>query len=199
MTESPVMTPDFVEQVLAAQAIVRRDWAGVRCAAATCDGPVSAGTYSCRKCMTDEERESAALLRRWAKPLVDRWLPHLWPACWFWPLPDTGGARWASETTSLFNWQQGRCAICWWQETRPEARRCRESGLVQDHNHATGMLRGYLCIWCNSSEGHRTSDGRFLNYRLRPPTELLGIRFRYGRKMRSVEESAGQLSFGDAF
>ncbi|MFE6055389.1 endonuclease domain-containing protein [Kitasatospora sp. NPDC056446] len=194
------MTPDFVEQVLAARAIVRRDWVGARCeAASSCNGHVAAGTPSCHQCMTAEEREGVILLRRWAEPFVNRWLPHIWPACWFWPLPDTGGAHWASDTASLFDWQQGRCAICWWREDQSAVGRLREFRLVQDHDHATGMLRGYLCIWCNASEGHHTTDGRFLNYRLRPPARLLGIRFRYGRKARSHQESPGQLSFGDAF
>ena len=198
---SSVMTPEFVQQVLDARAVVRRDWAGARCAATVgCDGHVAAGTPSCRHCLTAEERESAILLRRWAEPFVYRWLPHIWPACWFWPLPDTGGAHWTAETASLFDWQQGRCAICGWQEERSTLRHRRQKyGLVQDHDHTTGMLRGYLCIWCNSSEGHYTTDGRFLNYRVRPPAELLGIRFRYGRKTRADQESPGQLSFGDAF
>lgn len=120
------------------------------------------------------------------------------PACWSWPATrpgrsdihrrfwdgiDTTGysekamellqeAADALETDSeaLTTWQDGRCAVC--GET---GRR-----LVIDHDHATGLVRGWLCFSCNTREGAAVGPGTvFIRYRKRPPTAILGLAIRY--------------------
>lgn len=65
-----------------------------------------------------------------------------------WPLPSTL----ASHRLTLAGYkrmyasQDGACAIC-------EAKR-EPMGLVIDHNHATGKVRGLLCNACNIGIGH---------------------------------------------
>jgi hypothetical protein len=126
------------------------------------------------------------------------------PACWSWPVPEnvadwqpapdptaallaaaglaipTGTPEDAAESRGvalLSWWQQGRCAIC----GRPD------NYLVDDHDHATGMIRGYLCTSCNTREGVTKGEtvGPFARYRDRPPTAILGIRLRYWDAFRS--------------
>ncbi|RPE27250.1 endonuclease domain-containing protein [Kitasatospora cineracea] len=116
------------------------------------------------------------------------------PACWKWPLPTaepgpgpeagTGQDDLTAEAAEdlreiladdpeerdralLVAWQGGRCAIC---------NRRRE--LVDDHDHATGLLRGLLCSSCNTIEG-RSTQPIFVRYRERPPTAILQLRIRY--------------------
>jgi hypothetical protein len=116
------------------------------------------------------------------------------PACWSWPVPANiadwqpapdptvallvaAGLNMPQDTAEdrdralLTWWQQGRCAIC----GRPDLR------LVDDHDHATGLTRGYLCTSCNTREGTTTrdTDGPFAGYRARPPVTILGIQLRY--------------------
>lgn len=100
------------------------------------------------------------------------------PACWSWPLPFSDGTEPPSSPQMpedsgrdlLIAWQDGRCALC--GET---------GALVEDHDHETGMVRGFLCRTCNSMEGHASegADGRIGCYRERPPTVILGIGFQY--------------------
>ena len=81
------------------------------------------------------------------------------PACWSWPVTV------AADERSLIAWQAGRCAVC----GRPAFNR--------DHDHATGLLRGYLCRSCNASEGtaHTGQAPIFAKYRRLPPAVLLGL------------------------
>ena len=54
----------------------------------------------------------------------------------------------------LYNAQEGRCAMC-----RISAPSFGRKGLVVDHNHQTGQLRGLLCLRCNIALGwFETSD-----------------------------------------
>ena len=80
------------------------------------------------------------------------------PHCWSWPVTDAdrlGG--------SLHLWQRGRCATCG-----------EEDRLVRDHDHETGMVRGYLCRGCNTSEG--SSNHRvFQRYRRWNPARILDV------------------------
>lgn len=60
------------------------------------------------------------------------------PMCMLWPIPEPGMTMW--------DWQNGECAICglvYWADR-----------LVLDHDHTTGLDRGYLCRSCNAGEGH---------------------------------------------
>ena len=65
------------------------------------------------------------------------------PACASWPVPSTfnPGGLWCE----LALWHDGRCGICGpcWGD------------LVLDHDHETGLVRGYLCRGCNAKEGAR--------------------------------------------
>jgi hypothetical protein len=70
---------------------------------------------------------------------------------------------------ALALWQDGRCAIC--GKTRD---------LVCDHDHETGLVRGWLCHSCNTTEGtNQEPDTIFARYRERPPAAILGITTRY--------------------
>lgn len=62
------------------------------------------------------------------------------PACVNWPIPERG--------MSMAQWQDGRCAVCGFTATP----------LVTDHDHVTGLERGYLCRSCNTSEGQSGAD-----------------------------------------
>lgn len=55
----------------------------------------------------------------------------------------------------LWTWQAGRCAMC--------GRRAGDA-LVEDHCHATGLVRGFLCRSCNSCEGW-SSDAKWDGWR----------------------------------
>jgi hypothetical protein len=50
----------------------------------------------------------------------------------------------------LFEKQKGRCAIC--RSTSPGRKRAKF--FCVDHDHATGQVRGLLCIGCNLILGH---------------------------------------------
>lgn len=70
---------------------------------------------------------------------------------------------------ALALWQDGRCAICG-----------KVRDLVCDHNHETGLVRGWLCQSCNTAEGtNREPDTIFARYRERPPAAILGVTARY--------------------
>lgn len=108
------------------------------------------------------------------------------PACWEWTgVPDP--ATWtlppdllavAPELADcsdycagvmLREWQADRCAICG----------RRGLTLLQDHDHATGLVRGYLCTSCNTREGFSLGGGPIGRYRERNPANMLGLRIRY--------------------
>ena len=64
------------------------------------------------------------------------------PAFTFWEPPsDTALPEGACPMRA---WQDGRCGLCGFRDR-----------LVEDHDHATGMVRGMLCRQCNSAEGLR--------------------------------------------
>lgn len=123
------------------------------------------------------------------------------PVCWYWPAeqPTTEDARrkffeqferqgrspeqiqvlWdlecvadviaGSDLGALERWQDGRCAVCG-----------RHADLVCDHDHATGLVRGWLCRSCNATEGkNQEPDTIFTKYRERPPAAILGLNIRY--------------------
>ncbi len=179
------MTPLLVERVLAAQRLVDRKYWG-RCRGSgkyPCRNGTLDGVPACLRHVSPEERTAVEELLNGARRLVDRWLPHLAPACWFWPLPprlDRSG----NPEDLLFAWQQARCGIC-----GSPGRRGRGTGsdlLVLDHDHKTELARGFLCHSCNKREGLQRpgEDGRYGNYRSRPPALLLGLSTSYGYAVR---------------
>lgn len=108
------------------------------------------------------------------------------PACWSWSgMPDP--AVWQLEPSSFVDrlpadaradhygremihaWQAGRCAIC-----------DQRDALIEDHDHVTGLVRGYLCRSCNIREGvYSASASIFGRYRERHPASMLGLRLVY--------------------
>lgn len=123
------------------------------------------------------------------------------PVCWYWPAepPDAVSAQRAfadqaerngctpeqvevlwdleraaealvgDEAGVLARWHNGRCAICG-----------KERELVCDHDHATGLVRGWLCHSCNTTEGTNFEpDTIFARYRERYPAAILGLSLRY--------------------
>lgn len=60
-----------------------------------------------------------------------------------WPTPQKGGDLW--------EWQDGRCAMCGVMASR----------IVRDHCHDTGLVRGLLCSGCNTAEGTSNYGGRW--------------------------------------
>jgi hypothetical protein len=107
------------------------------------------------------------------------------PACWSWRIPAETAeclARWkrpqgemsAAEHVGLFGWamrlyDQNRCSVC----NQPGPR-------VEDHDHATGLVRGWLCRSCNASEGmNRGPDTIWARYRERNPYSILGVEVPY--------------------
>lgn len=83
-----------------------------------------------------------------------------YPKCMTWPLPVPG--------MGVEEWQAGRCAGCGLAGLR----------LLLDHDHVTGLTRGYLCSRCN----HLTETDRPRWVRWRAgwnPATLLGIRDEY--------------------
>lgn len=53
----------------------------------------------------------------------------------------------------LFLKQDGKCAICGERKKRVGLRRGSRRGLMTDHNHKSGAVRGLLCNRCNGSLG----------------------------------------------
>lgn len=53
----------------------------------------------------------------------------------------------AKERAQRIEWQQGKCVIC--GEVKP---------LCRDHDHNTGLDRGFLCRSCNIGLGHFNDD-----------------------------------------
>lgn len=87
------------------------------------------------------------------------------PACWTWPPPHADLiARVGLEADLLRHWQDGRCAACGILSDR----------LVEDHDHRTGFIRGYLCRSCNTREG-KGGGALLALYRERNPATILGV------------------------
>ena len=65
----------------------------------------------------------------------------------------------AEDVKRMEDTQQGRCLICY---------QIPKTGLVVDHNHTTGQVRGLLCRACNSAIGKLREDpelfARAVNY-----------------------------------
>ena len=94
-----------------------------------------------------------------------------WPACWTWVLPKTDpetldeGDRWQL----MAKWHRERCAVCGMR---------RPYNLINDHDHETGLIRGFLCRSCNTLESHGNQI-IFDRYRLVCPAMVFGLKYPY--------------------
>lgn len=69
----------------------------------------------------------------------------------------------------LSEWQDDRCAIC-------GRRYARWGRLDTDHDHRTGLVRGFLCRPCNTYEGKNpAAGGPWAVYRHRYPAAALDV------------------------
>ena len=151
---------------------------GERCGRLTRAGAVCVGARvpvlgyvfpSCRSHMTELEvltRDAMLAMDRAAEAERFRAIE---PACWSWPLPDYLVEP--GDLDAVAEWQGDRCAIC--------GRRSRLA-LVEDHDHVTGLTRGWLCRSCNAREAlHGPDEWVFARYRQRNPATMLGVRAAY--------------------
>lgn len=105
------------------------------------------------------------------------------PACWSWVVTDeirtdlaaSEAADSLAENVNLFcrgmrAFDHGCCAICG-----------QLGNEVQDHDHETGLVRGWLCRSCNTREGMYPCGGNdvFARYRRWHPYKMLGLQHRY--------------------
>lgn len=124
---------------------------------------------SCKWHLTADEVAQLAIAQRRAS----EWrasMERQEPACWSWPIPLSRPFKdWqdADEALHQYQWMRG-CAICGSQ-----------AETVIDHAHATGLVRGNLCLSCNALEGKGASGPAFVKYRERNPASMLGIRLMY--------------------
>ncbi len=97
-----------------------------------------------------------------------------WPAYLQW---QHNTERWAQDAlliegseglNELRNWQEHRCAMCGFEDSK----------LVMDHCHESGLIRGLLCQPCNLNESSN-SNFCWQIYRKFPPTTLLNVRIFY--------------------
>lgn len=107
-----------------------------------------------------------------ADPFTGRWT-RAEPACWSWPIPDPRPLSTINRVTPAdMQWDDfhdGRCALCGERDDT-----------VEDHDHATGLLRGLLCRSCNTIEGrNHDPDTPVAAYRERNPATILGYVERY--------------------
>lgn len=104
------------------------------------------------------------------------------PECWAWPVPETltFADEWAAYLF-LRHWNYV-CAIgghaCAAYSWRSGLHR-----LVEDHDHDTGLTRGFLCNAHNSLEGAGSCYPTVVKYRERPPAAILGIVHHYSGRV----------------
>ena len=68
----------------------------------------------------------------------------------------------------LWGWQENRCAMCGFEDSK----------IVMDHCHESGLIRGLLCHSCNLNESSN-DEFRWQIYRKFPPTTLLNVKVFY--------------------
>ena len=133
--------------------------------------PVPDLPASCWRHMTAADGVYMEALRAVAAAEGERLLAEVKPpACWAWPvlaeLPEDADRGMALRL--LRDWQAGRCAIC----PGPTE--------VLDHDHATALVRGWLCRCCNTREGFAYDPADpCVQYRTRNPASILGLTIRY--------------------
>ena len=67
------------------------------------------------------------------------------PVCAAWPTPPRPYDPDRAIGCDLLDWHAGRCGICGLDVG--------DDALVLDHDHRTGLVRGYICRPCNAKEG----------------------------------------------
>lgn len=87
----------------------------------------------------------------------------LQPSCWSWSMPQNHTSY---DVDGMFTWHECRCAVC-----------ANGPGLVIDHDHQTGFIRGLLCTSCNIAEPKH--DGVFELYRKISPAYLFDIEVKW--------------------
>ena len=87
----------------------------------------------------------------------------------FWDVPEVYRTCPWSELQPLYDFQDGRCAMCGMGRTN----------LVEDHDHTTGLVRGLLCRSCNASEPHNEHEAWRLWRAGVTPMNKLGLEAEY--------------------
>lgn len=101
------------------------------------------------------------------------------PVCWSWQIPDD--LDHADPHRALATWHAGGCGICGGGSSGRE---------VLDHDHRTGLVRGWLCRGCNRKEGSADDPTDvYARWRACPPAAMLGTLFRYVSPIRGHEVS----------
>lgn len=67
------------------------------------------------------------------------------------------------DYNTLFNKQNGKCAVCLKEETSLDNRGNSIKKLAVDHCHSTGKVRGLLCNRCNTALGLLKEDKEIVN------------------------------------
>lgn len=170
-------------EVIAARAVLERLSQPTPCGARTKSGARCTrnrwvGTDACPSHATPEQAAAHDRCRAEATRVLIEWQRsrRLEPACWTWPVTDgdraavhAAGDDERALLSCVHRWQRRRCAVCGAGE--------RVSRLVCDHDHATALVRGWLCVSCNVSEPHATDE--FALYRQQNPATMLGVTARY--------------------
>lgn len=122
---------------------------------------------------------------RWRHPDADQVLPVPNVA----PVPVSAKARHDLAREILLAGQGGACAMCsiqyyGWRVVRPGAGACPLLRAPQhlDHDHVTGLIRGLLCIPCNTLRepvGAASGQDTWSAYTAHPPSVDLGCHWPY--------------------
>jgi hypothetical protein len=91
-----------------------------------------------------------------------------------------------AEHDAILRWQNELCAIC----LKPP----KKLPLAIDHCHATGLVRGVLCAWCNQGLAKFRDDvyrlERAVKYLYNPPASQALGEHRFGTKGRVTNKAA---------
>lgn len=132
-----------------------------------CRSKPATGGPACIHHLTETERVGPVTSRELIAALLADAPPQpAEPACWSWAVTEQD--RSASDEADMYVWQDRRCAGCG-----------HRTDLVLDHDHATALVRGWLCRPCNGQEPGAEGNQRLALYRQKNPASILGIRVRY--------------------